>query len=54
MKNVALNDLCVYDIAKNMWVTIANYGCIPDGRFSHAMACLPGNAQSYKLLIFGG
>ena len=41
-------------IGKNTWIAVMNYGCYPEGRFSHAMCCVPGHAESYKLLIFGG
>lgn len=51
---MALNDLCMYDIGKNEWIAIENYGCYPEGRFSHAMCSVPGYANSHKLLIFGG
>ena len=42
------------NLESNCWVIIANYGCHPEGRFSHAMVSTSDMAGSNKLLIFGG
>jgi hypothetical protein len=36
-KNVALNDINLYDVEKNEWTVVENYGCFPEGRYGHAM-----------------
>lgn len=37
IKNVALNDLHIYDIASNKWAAIAMYGDIPGSRWGHTL-----------------
>lgn len=37
IKNVALNDLHMYDINLNAWLTVAIYGEIPPGRWGHSL-----------------
>eukprot|EP00347_Sterkiella_histriomuscorum_P011255 403373153 len=54
IKNIALNDLFMYDIKSNCWIIIANYGCYPEGRFSHGMVSTTDFAGTGKLIIFGG
>ena len=47
--NVALNDLHIYDIAKNTWCAIALYGDIPNSRWGHKLVALEN-----KIVLFGG
>jgi hypothetical protein len=56
IKNIALNDLCLYDVQKNEWETVASLGQYPVGRYSHSMCALEYEltVPSSKLLIFGG
>ena len=49
MKNVALNDLHIYDITANRWSALAIYGDIPMSRFG---CCLV--AKKEKIVLFGG
>ena len=37
LKNVALNDLHLYDIASNRWAALAIYGDIPESRWGHRL-----------------
>lgn len=56
LNNIALNDLCLYDIQKNEWETVASLGQYPLGRYSHSMCALEYEltVPSSRLLIFGG
>ena len=47
--NCALNDLHIYDIAKNTWCAIAFYGDIPNSRWGHKLC----NNEN-KIMLFGG
>ena len=49
IKNVALNDLHIYDIQKNTWCAIALYGDIPNSRWGHKLC-----ANENKVMLFGG
>ena len=49
IKNVALNDLHIYDVAKNRWATIAIYGDMPESRWGHRLV-----ANENKIMLFGG
>ena len=49
IKNVALNDLHIYDIAKNRWSSLALYGDIPESRWGHRLV-----ANENKIMLFGG
>ena len=49
IKNVALNDLHIYDIAANRWSAIAIYGEIPSSRWGHKLV-----ANEQKIILFGG
>eukprot|EP00347_Sterkiella_histriomuscorum_P019403 403341758 len=53
-QNIALNDLCLYEISKNTWTTVVSFGCYPEGRFSHSMCQIQSGHKSFKLVIFGG
>eukprot|EP00347_Sterkiella_histriomuscorum_P019474 403341497 len=51
--NIALNDLNLYDIATNTWITIALYGeSIPPSRWGHQLVSCGENSS--KMLLFGG
>ncbi|CDW73789.1 kelch motif family protein [Stylonychia lemnae] len=53
--NIALNDLHVYDIKRNLWLTIAIYGDIPMSRWGHQLVSGEAGSQSEtKMIIFGG
>ena len=49
IKNVALNDLHVYDVAANKWSTLAIYGDMPASRWGHSLV-----ANQDKIVLFGG
>ena len=50
IKNVALNDLHVLDVATKRWCTLALYGeSIPESRWGHCIV-----ANDSKIMIFGG
>ena len=49
LKNVALNDLHVYDIQSNSWSAVALYGDLPNSRWGHKL-CANGNS----IVLFGG
>ena len=49
IKNVALNDLHVYDVAENRWQALAIYGDLPESRWGHRLV-----ANQEKIVIFGG
>ena len=49
LKNVALNDLHVYDISSNTWSPVALYGDIPNSRWGHKLC-----ANENSILLFGG
>ena len=53
-RNVALNDLHLYDIEKNEWTNVESFGCYPEGRYGHAMVSIQGPYNSAQLIIFGG
>ena len=47
--NIALNDLHMYDISMNQWLTIAIYGEIPNSRWGHQIV-----SGQNKIYIMGG
>ena len=49
IRNVALNDLHIYDIKSNRWAAIAMYGDIPGSRWGHRIV-----ANDTKIMLFGG
>lgn len=49
IKNVALNDLHIYDCKLNRWAAIAIYGDIPGSRWGHKLV-----ANENKIVLFGG
>lgn len=49
IKNVALNDLHIYDVDSNRWAAIAIYGDIPSSRWGHRLV-----ANESKIMLFGG
>jgi len=49
IKNVALNDLHIYDVRSNRWSAIAMYGDIPGSRWGHKLV-----ANDQKIMLFGG
>ena len=54
--NVALNDVCIFNINKSEWQTLAMYGQIPCSRWSHICTLNRGGSNSIAdgFLIFGG
>ena len=46
---MALNDLHVYDVAKNKWCAVAIYGDRPESRWGHRLV-----ANADKIVLFGG
>jgi hypothetical protein len=53
IKNVALNDLHLYDTKLNMWMQVALYGELPCSRWGHSMAGSSEGGKD-KILVFGG
>lgn len=51
--NVALNDICIYNINRNTWEALALFGQMPCSRWSHFMAVVTGKAEE-GFLMFGG
>ena len=49
IKNVALNDLHIYDVDSNRWAAIAMYGDMPGSRWGHKLV-----ANENKIVLFGG
>ena len=49
LKNVALNDLHVYDIKSNSWSAVALYGDLPNSRWGHKLC-----ANGSSIVLFGG
>ena len=49
IKNVALNDLHIYEVESNKWSAIAMYGDIPGSRWGHKLV-----ANENKIMLFGG
>ena len=49
IKNVALNDLHIYDVALNRWSALALYGDILGSRWGHRLV-----ANQDKIMLFGG
>ena len=49
IKNVALNDLHIYEVDANRWATIAMYGEIPGSRWGHRLV-----SNDNKIMLFGG
>ena len=49
IKNVALNDLHIYDVASNTWSAVAMYGDIPGSRWGHRLV-----SNENKVMLFGG
>jgi len=57
MKNVALNDLHLYNVNSNCWLTVAIYGEIPTSRWGHCLTLQDSVKEDYQsntLIIFGG
>ena len=57
IQKVSLNDLHLYDVNMNMWLTVALHGDIPTSRWGHAMCAADTPQQDYQsnhLIIFGG
>lgn len=52
-KNVALNDICMYNVNTNEWVAIAMYSHMPCSRWSHTITTNSTYAED-GILIFGG
>ena len=54
--NVALNDICIYNINKNTWEALAIFGQMPCSRWSHFIAPLhsENNDAEQGFLMFGG
>lgn len=57
MRNVALNDLHLYDINLNQWMAVAIYSYVPISRWGHRMCAEQNASQDYqtnRILLFGG
>ena len=57
MRNIALNDLHLYNINSNIWCTVAIFGEVPQSRWGHIICGENSFNQDYKrtkLIIFGG
>jgi hypothetical protein len=55
-QNVALNDICMYNVNRNEWIAIAMYGQMPCSRWSHCFTLNRGGCSGGidGFLIFGG
>ena len=52
-KNVALNDICIFNVNHRQWVSLAMYGIPPSSRWSHFM--VPNRRYNPDgVVIFGG
>ena len=49
IRNVALNDLHIYDIQANRWLPVVIYGDMPSSRWGHKLV-----ANQDKIMLFGG
>ena len=57
LKNVGLNDMHLYNVNNNNWMTVVIYNSVPFSRWGHSMCLLDSHIQDYQassLLIFGG
>jgi Galactose oxidase, central domain len=54
--NVALNDICIYNINKNMWEALALFGQMPCSRYSHFITqyYVDSNYETEGFLMLGG
>lgn len=54
--NVALNDICMLNVNKLEWITIAMYGQMPCSRWSHCFTANRGGSSGATdgFLVFGG
>ena len=50
IKNVALNDMHIYDSKTNAWCAVAIYGDVPRSRWGHKLA----TNDDQKIMLFGG
>jgi hypothetical protein len=50
IKNIALNDVCLYDIEANKWDTLALHGFYPSSRWGHSM-CLVSPKEAKEVSI---
>jgi hypothetical protein len=53
---VALNDICIFNINKNMWEALAIFGQMPCSRWSHTLSHVSGETKDSEdgFLMFGG
>eukprot|EP00347_Sterkiella_histriomuscorum_P014797 403359488 len=51
-QNVALNDLCMFSINTQEWITVANYGQLPVSRWGASI--IQSDEQNGKIIMFGG
>jgi hypothetical protein len=54
--NVALNDVCLFNINTKTWEALAIFGQMPCSRWSHFMTHVQGDTRCAKegLIMFGG
>ena len=54
--NIALNDICIYNINKNTWEALALFGQMPCSRWSHFISQVRGDTLEAQdgFLMFGG
>jgi hypothetical protein len=52
IKNVALNDLHLFNLLDYSWTPVAMYGDLPSSRWGHKICA--AEHGSNKLLLFGG
>jgi hypothetical protein len=43
---IALNDICLYNIEKDSWITLALYGSIPKSRWGGSMCVMDASPES--------
>ena len=55
-QNVALNDICLYNVNRQEWQALAMYGDVPCSRWSHCFTMNRGEGAGNRdgFLVFGG
>ena len=53
--NVALNDICIFNVNTSTWESLAMFGQMPSSRWSHCMVPLQNSRQPNEgFIVFGG
>ena len=52
-QNVALNDVCIFNLNQKCWISLTMYGTLPTSRWSHIM--VPNRSHDADgFIVFGG